>query len=88
MTEDVMLDGNVLAGRLRDVFAFEATTSMATCGECGNRGPVAGWSVFLSGPGIVARCAVCHRAQFRLVEDDQGRMWIELSGVRSLEVAT
>src|SRR5271154_1939092 len=34
MTWDSMLDGNVLAGALREVFSFEATAAVALCSGC------------------------------------------------------
>jgi ABC-type uncharacterized transport system auxiliary subunit len=86
MTSESMLDGNVLAGTLRDVFSFEATAAIATCAGCGNRAPVADWLVFVNAPGIVARCANCEKVQMRIVHDAAGHMWLDLSGVDALRV--
>jgi hypothetical protein len=87
MTSDQALDGNVLAGELRDVFSFEATGSMATCAGCGSRVPVGSWMVFVSAPGMVARCTNCHRVQLRIVRDGSGSMWVDLSGIASIEIS-
>jgi hypothetical protein len=88
MTSDAVLDGNVLAGDLREVFAFEATTSMTTCAGCGNRAPLATWMVFVNAPGMVARCANCDLVQLRIVHDERGRTWVDLSGIASLELTS
>jgi hypothetical protein len=38
--DELMLDGNAIAGLLQEVFAVEMTTAIGTCGECGAAGPV------------------------------------------------
>jgi hypothetical protein len=81
-----MLDGNVLAGVLREVFSFEATAAIATCAGCGKHAPVADWHVFVDAPGTVARCSSCETVQLRMVHDDAGRVWIDLSGVEAFQV--
>jgi hypothetical protein len=86
MTSDSMLDGNVLAGTLREVFSFEATAAVASCSGCGNRAAVADWRVFVNAPGMVARCSNCDKVQFRLVHDDAGHMWVDLSGVDTFQI--
>ena len=37
---ELMLDGNAIAGLLREVFAVEMTTAIGTCGGCGAAGAV------------------------------------------------
>jgi hypothetical protein len=86
-TYDQALDGNVLAGILRGVFSFEPTASMAMCAGCGTRVPVGAWMVFVSAPGMVARCGTCDRVQLRVVHNDKGSMWVDLSGIASIEIA-
>lgn len=86
MTTDTHLDGNAMAGPLREVFAFEATTAVATCRGCGIRAPIAAWMVFMEAPGLVARCSTCETVQLRIVHDGRARMWIDLSGVTALQV--
>jgi hypothetical protein len=86
MTSESMLDGNVLAGTLREVFSFEATGAIATCAYCGNRAPVADWLVFVNAPGIVARCSKCEKVQIRVVDDDAGHVWVDVSGVAALQI--
>ena len=87
MTSASALDGNALGGPLSDVFAFDITTAVATCAGCGRRSPGAVWVVYLDAPGIVARCAGCDRVQLRVVSDDTGRTWVDLSGIDTLELS-
>jgi hypothetical protein len=86
MASESTLDGNALAGTLRDVFSFEATTAVATCAGCGSRSKVATWAVYVDGPGIVARCTHCERVQIGIVRQADRRMWVDLSGVAMLEI--
>ena len=48
----LMLDGNSVAGLLREVFAAEMTTAIATCGACGAAEAIGATHVF-RGAGIV-----------------------------------
>jgi len=86
MTSESVLDGNALAALLGDVFSFEPTTSISTCSGCGSRVPMAAWVVFVSAPGIVARCSSCEAVQIRIVHGPHGRTWVDLSGVARLEI--
>jgi hypothetical protein len=38
--DELMLDGNAVAGPLQEVFAIEITTAVGTCANCGAVGPV------------------------------------------------
>jgi hypothetical protein len=80
-----MLDGNAVAGLLREVFAVDMTTATGTCDNCGATEPVGAVHVF-RGAGIVLRCPHCENALVKIVRDDT-RVWIDLRGVRTLEVA-
>ena len=80
-----MLDGNAIAGMLREVFAVEMTTAIGTCAGCGASEPVGAIHVF-QGAGIVLRCPHCHNALVKIVKDE-ARLWIGFPGVRALEVA-
>jgi Zn finger protein HypA/HybF involved in hydrogenase expression len=81
----LMLDGNAVAGLLREVFAVDMTTATGTCDNCGATEPVGAVHVF-RGAGIVLRCPHCENALVKIVRDDT-RVWIDLRGVRTLEVA-
>jgi Zn finger protein HypA/HybF involved in hydrogenase expression len=79
-----MLDGNAVAGLLRDVFAVEMTTAVGICSDCGSPGPVGTAHVY-RGAGIVLRCPHCGNALAKIVKGDS-RVWIDLRGLRNLEV--
>jgi Family of unknown function (DUF6510) len=83
--DELMLDGNAVAGVLQEVFAVEMTTAIGTCGNCGAAGPIGALHVY-RGAGIVLRCPHCDNVIGKIVEDDT-RMWISLSGVRTVQVA-
>jgi Zn finger protein HypA/HybF involved in hydrogenase expression len=82
--DELMLDGNAVAGMLSEVFAVEITTATMTCGNCGIAGPVGAAHVF-RGAGIVLRCPHCDHALVKIVEDGT-RMWIDFAGMRTLEI--
>jgi Zn finger protein HypA/HybF involved in hydrogenase expression len=82
--DELMLDGNAVAGMLGEVFAVEMTTATMMCGNCGAAGAVGGMHVF-RGAGIVLRCPQCDHALVRIVEDGT-RMWMNFSGMRTIEI--
>jgi hypothetical protein len=83
--DELMLDGNAVAGLLQEVFAVEMTTAVGTCASCGTAGPVGAAHVY-RGAGIVLRCPHCGNALAKSVKNDS-RIWIDLTGIRTLEVA-
>jgi Family of unknown function (DUF6510) len=83
--DELMLDGNAVAGLLQEVFAVEMTTAVGTCASCGTAGPVGAAHVY-RGAGIVLRCTHCGNALAKIVKNDS-RIWIDLTGIRTLEVA-
>ena len=83
--DELMLDGNAVAGVLQEVFAVEMTTAIGTCDNCGAAGPIGALHVY-RGAGIVLRCPHCDNVIGKIVKDDT-RMWISLSGVRTLLIA-
>ena len=83
--DELMLDGNAVAGALRQVFAAEMTTAAGTCGGCGATEPLGAVRVF-RGAGIVLRCPHCDNLLAKIVEGET-RTWISLPGIRSLEIA-
>jgi hypothetical protein len=85
MTEH-QLDGNAMAGDLREVFAVDVTTAVATCGGCGEPSVVARLRVWGSAPGLVARCPSCDDVVLRLVRGPE-RAWLDLRGAVSLQLA-
>lgn len=78
------LDGNAAAGVLREVFAVEITTAIGTCDGCGATDAVGAVHLYESA-GMVLRCPHCDAVLMRIV-DGGTRLWIDLRGLRSLEV--
>ena len=85
-TADLKLDGNAIGGLLLALFGVEMTVSVATCACCGASGPVAELEVYVRCPGTVVRCPACGALLMRIVEG-RSRTWIDLRGIRTLEVA-
>jgi hypothetical protein len=80
------LDGNAIAGQLVDLFGTELTTATGTCAGCGATAPIAELSVYLSAPGIVARCRSCDGVVMVLVAvGDVTR--VDLRGLAAVDVA-
>jgi hypothetical protein len=84
-TSDNRLDGNAAGGVLGAIFPFDMTLAVGVCDGCGATGQVASLTVFADGPGLVARCPACSAVLLRIVEG-RGRYWIDLRGLRSLEL--
>jgi Zn finger protein HypA/HybF involved in hydrogenase expression len=83
--DELMLDGNAVAGLLQEVFAVEMTTAVGTCASCGAAGPVGTVHVY-RGAGIVLRCPHCDNVLATIVKSDS-RVWIDSTGIRTLEVS-
>ena len=80
------LDGNALAGQLFELFGAELTTATGTCAGCGARAAIAELSVYMSAPGIVARCRSCDAVVVVLVSG-RGGTRIDVRGMVALELA-
>lgn len=80
------VDGNALAGRLSDLFAFDLTAAVGRCVTCGTSGMLGAAMVYQSAPGTVARCPHCGAVLATIVESDD-RIWLSLAGVSAIEVA-
>ncbi len=83
--DELMLDGNAVAGLLQEVFAVEMTTAVGRCNACGAAGEVGTLHVF-QGAGIVMRCPHCGNALVTIVKGE-ARVWIGFAGMSSLRVA-
>ena len=82
--EQLTLDGNAVAGLLGEVFTAEVTTARGTCDGCGAVGPVGAARVYKAA-GFVLRCPHCESVLLKLVTDGS-RAWIDLRGLRTLEL--
>ncbi|HMH55272.1 MAG TPA: DUF6510 family protein [Gemmatimonadales bacterium] len=81
---DLKVDGNAIAGLLREIFTMEMTNAESTCAGCGSVHAVGRVDVYLNAPGAVVRCPACEQVLMRIVKG-RGRYWIDLTGTRCLE---
>src|SRR5262249_17994010 len=81
------LDGNAAAGELSKVFVMDVTAAEGQCAHCGAIRRFAEAHLYMQGPGIVARCAVCDHVLLRLASVRQ-RMLLDLSGMTYLKLET
>jgi hypothetical protein len=79
------LDGNVLAGALRELFTVDITTATGQCISCGTAGAMGEARVYADAPGMVARCPACDEVVLRLVRAP-GRAWLDMRGLTYLEL--
>lgn len=80
-----MVDGNAIAGLLRQIFEGEMTTATGTCANCGANEPVGGVHVFRSA-GVVLRCPRCGAVLAKIVERET-HACVDLTGLRALSLA-
>ena len=60
------IDGNAAAGELSKIFSADITTAEGQCAHCGAKRRFAEAHLYVQGPGLVARCAVCEQVVLRL----------------------
>ena len=80
------LDGNALAGALREIFTVDVTAATVVCTGCHWSGAVASLRLWVQAPGLVARCAGCDAVVLRLVRGPD-RAWLDLRGTVRLEIS-
>ena len=85
--DELKLDGNAAAGLLQAIFAVEMTAAVGTCDTCGAVEAVGAVFVYAHAPGTVLRCPHCDSVLMRIVTDGR-RYWVDLRGVRSLELTS
>jgi hypothetical protein len=78
------LDGNAIGGLLLELFGVEMTLATSVCRSCAAVEPVARLHVYRAA-GTVVRCAHCEAVLLRVVQA-RGRTWLDLRGLRSLEL--
>ena len=81
------LDGNAAAGELSKVFTVDVTAAEGQCVHCGAKRRFAEAHLYMGGPGIVARCAVCENVLLRLVNVRQ-RVLLDVRGMAYFSLAT
>lgn len=84
--DELMVDGNALAGPLREVFVHEMTVTRISCRGCGKVEPIGAQHAYVQAPGHVLRCSHCSelllvmtRAAGRYVLAFPGSTWLELA---------
>ena len=81
-----MLDGNAIAGDLREIFAVDLTAAVATCAGCGHPSVVAALRVYGQETGVVARCPACEDVILRVVRGPE-KAWLDVRGAVTIEIA-
>ena len=81
------LDGNAAAGELSKIFALDVTAAEGQCAHCGAKRRFAEAHLYMQGPGLVARCAVCEHVLLRLVNAGQ-RVFLDMRGMTCLILDT
>ena len=87
MADERRLDGNAIGGVLLELFGGEMTAVPGVCAHCGAREQLAVTDVYVHAPGIVVRCRHCEGVLVRIVRG-RDRTWLDVSGLRALELAT
>ncbi len=67
MNQELMLDGNAVAGMFYELFAREITAEPAECAHCGNEAAMGALHAYTQAPGIVLRCPACQQVVVRMV---------------------
>jgi ribosomal protein S27E len=80
------LDGNAAAGTLQEIFPFEMTLAQVTCTGCGTTNVIGATAAYMHGMGTIVRCPVCDTVLIRVVHA-RGRYWLDMRGVRVLEIS-
>ena len=86
MHDSDVLDGNVAAGILADVFRADITTAIVTCAGCGAAGPLAAGVVYLSEIGLVLRCPQCEQVVLRCAQI-RDRLMLDMRGAATVALA-
>ena len=79
------LDGNAMAGDLREIFAVDVTTARYVCAGCGHTDAVATLLLWGPDPGVVARCPDCADVVLRVVHTPD-RIILDMRGTVRLEL--
>ena len=78
------VDGNAVAGMLRELFAFDMTTAMLACNGCGSVAELAEIRVYGGTMGSIFRCIHCDTAVLRIARTPRG-FNIDARGARRFE---
>lgn len=81
MDDDLVLDGNAVAGTLAEIYGDDMTTVLAECASCGQVDPIGGLIAYVHAPGIVLRCTACSTVMIRIVQTTK-RTLVDVRGKR------
>lgn len=84
-TEEMRLDGNAAAGTLREIFATDVTTALATCIGCGAVRPIGALLEYGHGMGVVLRCPGCSAVLLRVVRSPRW-LRVDASGIAVMAI--
>ncbi len=79
------LDGNAMAGHLREIFAVDVTAARYACAGCGHTDAVATLRLWGPAPGLVGRCPECDGVILRVVRAPD-RAYLDMRGMVRLEL--
>ena len=79
--DDLVLDGNAVAGTLAEIYGDEMTTVLAECASCGKVDHIGGLVAYVRAPGIVLRCTSCSTVMIRIVQTPN-RTLVDVRGKR------
>jgi uncharacterized Zn finger protein len=79
--DDLVLDGNAVAGTLTEIYGDDMTTVLAECASCGRVDPIGGLIAYVHAPGIVLRCTACSTVIIRIVQTPK-RTFVDVRGKR------
>jgi hypothetical protein len=83
--EEMRLDGNAVAGALREIFVQEMTVAVATCAGCGRAREIGELLAYGHAMGIVLSCPNCDTAMVRLAHTPGWRR-LDASGISFLSI--
>ncbi|HEV8536202.1 MAG TPA: DUF6510 family protein [Candidatus Limnocylindria bacterium] len=85
LVDELVLDGNAVAGVLIELFGSEMTIATGVCDHCGNAGAVGSLHAWIRGPGIVLRCVACGGVMVRIAQTPRGT-FVDLRGTRRMRL--
>jgi predicted Zn-ribbon and HTH transcriptional regulator len=85
LNRELMLDGNAVAGLLRETFGAEMTLAPAQCEGCGHVSDVGELLAFTHAPAVVLRCPECEHVMLRVSRTPHGT-YVDARGSRYLRL--
>ena len=85
MADSMTLDGNAIAGLLRELFEHEMTDVLRACASCGGRHAIGAHMLYRSA-GVVLRCPACDDVALVVVTLPD-RTLVQLTGTWALSFA-